>query len=65
VRNLGVHGGVLATETQHNAVIQGLVYANLAMPGPHLDAATHMHQILQLQRWVDRKCVPTPVPSDT
>ena len=28
----------------------------------HDDAPTHMHQILLLQRWLDRNCEPTPVP---
>lgn len=61
VRNLGPHGGVLVAENKDNADIHTIVYKNLGMPVHH-DAPAHMHQILLLQRWLDRKCVPTPVP---
>lgn len=61
VRNLGPHGGVLVAEKQDNADIHAIVYKNLGMPVHH-DATTHMRQILLLQRWLDRTCVPTPVP---
>ena len=45
-----------------NADIHAIVYyKNLGMP-VHDDAPTHMHQILLLQRWLNRNCEPTPVP---
>lgn len=61
VRNLGPHGGVLVAENKDNADIHAIVYKNLGMP-VHRDAPAHMHQILLLQRWLDRNCEPTPVP---